>query len=39
MKNVLPWVILALAIVGGYFLWMKYSGKATGGGMEPSTST
>lgn len=31
MKNVIPWVILALAIVGGYYLWQKYqAGKSSG---------
>lgn len=35
MKKLLPWVILALALVGGYYLWQKYQG---GGGSSPMSS-
>lgn len=36
MKKILPWIILALAVVGGYYLWQQY-GK--GGDSSPASDS
>lgn len=38
MKSLLPWVVLILAIIGGYYLFMRYKGGSGGDAAGSSVS-